>query len=508
MGIALVLAALSGFVALSYEILWFRVYTFLSWGRANSFGTLLGAYLLGLAFGAFLARRFCREDRAGRALAWFLLAANVFGFLVIPLVAEIGRVVPYPFALPVVALAAGLLGTGFPLIAHVSIASGDAVGTRVSWLYVANILGSAAGSLLTGFVLLDVLSLAAANASIALTGLVMTALAARVAGLGARGAAASAGAAVLVLAVTPVAFDGLYEKLTFKDEYEGQRFVRVLLIGFMLFAAPAVAVAQPADLILHSGRVVTVDEDKVVRGGAVYDGKFSVDPVDDVNDIVRAYGVFALHEAPRSVLVVGLGSGSWAQVLVHHPTVERLVAVEINRGYLEVIAEEPVVKSLLDNPKVEIVVDDGRRWLNRTEETFDVIVQNTTYHWRAHITNLLSREYLELAQRHLNEGGVMLYNTTHSKDAQKTGLTVFDRGWLLERAMLVTDAPVRPAFARWRELLARYEVDGERVVPPDRVPDLAAVCSPARWTGPAELRKQVADAVVITDDNMACEWPR
>jgi len=308
-----------------------------------------------------------------------------------------------------------------------------------------------------------------------------------VAGLGARGAAASAGAALLVLAITPVAFDGLYEKLTFKDEYEGQRFVRVVET--------------------RSG-VVTVDEDKVVRGGAVYDGKFSVDPVDDVNDIVRAYGVFALHEAPRSVLLVGLGSGSWAQVLVHHPTVERLVAVEINRGYLEVIAEEPVVNSLLDNPKVEIVVDDGRRWLNRTEETFDVIVQNTTYHWRAHITNLLSREYLELAQRLLNEGGVMLYNTTHSKDAQKTGLTVFDRGWLLERAMLVTDAPVRPAFARWRELLARYEVDGERVVPPDRVPDLAAVCSPARWTGPAELRKRVADAVVITDDNMACEWHR
>ena len=62
MRLALLLSALSGFIALSYEIVWIRVYSMVSWGKASAFGTLLGAYLAGLAFGALLARRFCRAD--------------------------------------------------------------------------------------------------------------------------------------------------------------------------------------------------------------------------------------------------------------------------------------------------------------------------------------------------------------------------------------------------------------------------------------------------------------
>ena len=50
--VAALLAGLSGFVALSHEILWFRVYAFLTWSRASTFGLLLGAYLAGLAGGA------------------------------------------------------------------------------------------------------------------------------------------------------------------------------------------------------------------------------------------------------------------------------------------------------------------------------------------------------------------------------------------------------------------------------------------------------------------------
>ena len=48
----LALAFASGFIALSYEILWYRAYSFATGGDASTFGTLLGAYLLGLALGS------------------------------------------------------------------------------------------------------------------------------------------------------------------------------------------------------------------------------------------------------------------------------------------------------------------------------------------------------------------------------------------------------------------------------------------------------------------------
>ena len=50
---------------------------------------------------------------------------------------------------------------------------------------------------------------------------------------------------------------------------------------------------------------------------------------------------------------------------------------------------------------VEIVFDDAHRWLaHHSLRTFDVIVTNTTFHWRANTTNLLSLEFLQAIRRH------------------------------------------------------------------------------------------------------------
>ncbi|MBZ5585763.1 MAG: hypothetical protein LAQ30_26930 [Acidobacteriia bacterium] len=103
--------------------------------------------------------------------------------------------------------------------------------------------------------------------------------------------------------------------------------------------------------------------DGTVYGGAIYDGRFSVSLVDDRNIIARAYALSAFHPAPKDVLMIGLASGSWAQVVANHPQVEKLTLVEINPGYLNLIPHHPEVASLLHNPKVDIVIDDGRRWL-------------------------------------------------------------------------------------------------------------------------------------------------
>src|SRR3954470_18718822 len=159
--LALVVAAVSGFTALSYEILWYRVISFASWGLPGAFGLLLAAYLLGLAFGARIAGPFCKDDaRAGdprhlRTLAAFVFVANVAAWLVVPAFGWSAKRWDWPPALAAVALSAALLGAILPLVSHFGIKPDDRAGARVSYVYLANIVGSGAGSLLTGFVFLD-----------------------------------------------------------------------------------------------------------------------------------------------------------------------------------------------------------------------------------------------------------------------------------------------------------------------------------------------------------------
>ncbi|MHC4955257.1 MAG: spermine/spermidine synthase domain-containing protein [Planctomycetota bacterium] len=489
--IALLLAALSGFIALSYEIVWIRIYTMVSWGKSSAFGALLGSYLAGLALGALLARRFCRDEdhREMRALALFVLGANLLGFLIVPAVAELVRIAWYIWALPLVGLAAALLGTTFPLIAHYGVPPDERVGARVSYLYGANIIGSTLGSLLTGLVLLDVLTLRILTALLAVVG-IGTALGVAKLDPSWRErrksyVAVAVTTAFLVLLATPFLFDSLWEKLQFKDDYRpGDRFALV---------------------VEGASGVVTVTHDGKVYGSGVYDGVFNVDPKADTNGIHRAYAPFAFRPAPRDVLVIGLGSGSWAQVIVNHPSVKRMVVIEISPDYLDVVGFSPVVSSLLVNPKVEIVIDDGRRWLQRHADRFDWIVQNTTYHFRAHATNLLSKEYLEITKKHLNPNGIVVYNTTRSRDAQKTAVESFPHCWLIDNAVIASAAPLVPDFDRYKKTLTEFVIDGKRMFEPGS-PDLEKMVTDDRWHDRAWMTEETKSARVITDDNMASEW--
>ncbi|MBN9320931.1 MAG: DUF748 domain-containing protein, partial [Delftia acidovorans] len=92
---------------------------------------------------------------------------------------------------------------------------------------------------------------------------------------------------------------------------------------------------------------------------------------------------------------------------------------------------------------------------------FDAIVSNTTWHFRANITNLLSMEFLELVKQHLNPGGVFFYNTTDSRRAQKTACTAFPYGSRFSNHMVVSQTPIAWDFSRWRTVLENYKIDGK-----------------------------------------------
>src|SRR5688500_17354333 len=258
--LALAVAAASGFIALSYEILWYRVIAFASWGLPGAFGLLLSAYLFGLAFGSRVAGAFCKDDakqgdvRQLRTVAAFVFVANVVAWLVVPSFGWSAKRWDWPPALLMVLLAAGLLGAILPLVSHFGIKADDRAGQRLSYVYLANIIGSAAGSLLTGFVFLDAFSIAQASAIVGMLGMILFAALLFVAE--SRRLLPVAGvAAVGVWLATPASYDRIWERLMYKGAFKDD--------------------TKFADVIETRSGVITVTQNDVVYGGGAYDGKFN-----------------------------------------------------------------------------------------------------------------------------------------------------------------------------------------------------------------------------------------
>ncbi|MBT8045488.1 MAG: hypothetical protein KJO79_11105, partial [Verrucomicrobiae bacterium] len=129
--LALFLVTLTGYISLSYEILWVRLYSFASGARAWAFGALLGTYLIGLALGSLWSLRFQASGKGHeelRALSGFVALANGLGFLVIPIVSWLVVLIHFGWTFPIVVVAAAFLGAALPLICHFAIPADEKAG--------------------------------------------------------------------------------------------------------------------------------------------------------------------------------------------------------------------------------------------------------------------------------------------------------------------------------------------------------------------------------------------
>ena len=91
----------------------------------------------------------------------------------------------------------------------------------------------------------------------------------------------------------------------------------------------------------------------------------------------------------------------------------------------------PEVASVLTNPKVALVTDDGRRWLRHESRArrFDAIVANTTFHFRANATNLLSADFLSMLKRRISTRAASCSTTRPTPSrVQRTGCASFAHG--------------------------------------------------------------------------------
>ena len=86
------------------------------------------------------------------------------------------------------------------------------------------------------------------------------------------------------------------------------------------------------------------------------------------------------HPNPQKVLIIGGGDGGILREVLKHNSVERVVQVEIDSAVIDMCKKyfPNHSQGAYDNPKVEIIIDDGLNFVANCSEKFDVIISDST----------------------------------------------------------------------------------------------------------------------------------
>lgn len=417
--------ALSGALAMIYELGWTRRLATLLGSSVYSFALLLATFLAGLGLGSLLMAPLSRLVRsplhalaaalglAGiAALAGTALLNAVPGMLRDLLIAhqrEPQAILAGQLGIAALVLlpAALCLGAVFPLAARVVHRAGEGAGRAIGNLYAVNTAGTVLGAAGAGLYLLPTLgSLAALNAAAWTHVALGTILALLAPGrwpvrIGIAAAVALAAGGVRFTAPEP-------------DLHRLNYGVVSLLRDIDRGAGPPQSLRElegqesgPLRLLsMVEGRTATVavvsrwDQRQLVINGKV--DASSGDPT----EVLLGQLPMILADSSRRVLVIGYGSGITTHSVLAHP-VSRVETVEIEP---EVVAAGRFLADLngqdRPDPRAVVHLEDGRTHLAYTREVYDVIISEPSNPWIAGINNLFTAEFYQLVKRGLAPNGL------------------------------------------------------------------------------------------------------
>lgn len=395
---AILLSFLGGFLSLGLEVIWIRLFSLYSSSIPQAFAFILALFLLGIAFGALIGKDVCKRKKANlNYIGLIFLVSTLFDGIAILALIYYPNLIIFTLSVLLVALCRGII---FPIVHHLG-SENKKTGAAISNVYFANVLGCTLAPIFIGFFLLDILNTQQVYLVIISISLL-----------------------IAFFCLTSVWFKRI------------SLFSFLVISSMMLLPERMVnSLVEKPDLILeklienkHGFIQVYKDknDDHLVFGSNVYDGMLNIDITHNSNGIHRAYLLPVIAPQAKNILVIGLSTGSWVRVLSSMPNVESITVIELNPGYPSLAENYSAMGKVLEDKRIKIITDDGRRWLAKNQQDkFDFILMNTTFHWRSYSTNLLSREFLELTKSHLTEDGFVYFNTTESVDALFTASKLY-----------------------------------------------------------------------------------
>ncbi|MFN7975161.1 MAG: fused MFS/spermidine synthase [Acidobacteriota bacterium] len=418
----LVFLGASGAATMGLEVVLSRVAALTFGSSTYSYSIVLAAFLAGIGVGSALLHaglRGAAPEARTRALGFLIGCAAIVIASLHAAVAELPRLslelhhrLAARFDALELALFATallgllplgiLLGTTFPLSLDVlarCVPGGRGVGTGAA----INTVGAAAGAIATSFWLLPALGmewllLLAATLLAALAIPIQLALPRdrfRLAFL-ALGAIAIPGYAVLAPGWRRAELaEGVFR--THADHASYEELEESLRASRLLYdrdgASSTVTVIQ------------TSDGHKSLRVNGKADASTIIDDVQ--TQYLAGHLPALLHGAPRSALVIGLGSGSTAHALAVHPSIASIDVAEIEPRVVEAAAFfQEINHGVLEDPKVTIHREDGRRLVARARRRYDLIVSEPSNPWIAGVADLFTREHFAAVDRALAADGI------------------------------------------------------------------------------------------------------
>ncbi len=430
-GLILLLYGVIGFTSFGYELSWFRLLVFYLQSATYSFSAMLTVFLVGVGLGStFFSHvveprlRRSRAREMGFVLAIVQALVALFGVATIPLFVHLQEVWGVLLRLTgaeswlVISLQkfaiAGvlifpptfLMGVTFPLVARLYKARKHADATTVGMLYGANTLGAVAGTLTTGFVLFDLLGVQRTLITLSTLNL-----------------------AVAAVLVAPALRSSRLPRVAFAV-------VSISVIALALVTPPRMLVerfarASGGEIVFYSESasdiMYVVERPDGHRQLHFNDGRGTSATLWEPNYVNRllAYSAMVMNPDAKDVLVISMGVGNTAAAFTKFD-IDRLDIVDISEGPFIAAGYFFTNDGVLDDPRVQTYVEDGRNFLLKNSRKYDVIqIELPSIHADGVVT-LYTREFYELAKRALRDKGVLSQWIDASQARRKLSYTLIN----------------------------------------------------------------------------------
>jgi spermidine synthase len=444
--------ALEGFTTLGYEVLWTRVLVEFSYDKTTYlFTVIIMSFIFGLSLGSYLISLWINRLKNPAALLGFVeiligLISILLLFLakrLMPLLLQRQEEVSSWYALSgkeylliflTLSIPVLLMGMTFPLVNRICTTTRKHLGKRIGYLGFLDTVGAIAGSLLTGFLLVPVLGISSSFMFMAVTNLIL-------------------GSAIIWML----------------REYSLMGKSVITVVGLLLFllaiaAMPAgpyfksKAAIRPEQKIYYyregtAGTVTVHGFPLGYKALSINGALFAYNTVDDLRSH-RMLGYLPYFFQPdcRNVLVIGYGMGITASCF-RDAELSRLQVAEICLPVVEAATKyfTSLNHDIVNHPKLQIIADDGRSWLEITDQKYDIITCDANH--PRHSTNLFTREFFAVCKNRLTEDGVMCHwmptnwlSENEYKSVIKAFIEVFGNAslWYVNRGVTLAVGSAKP----------------------------------------------------------------
>lgn len=248
----------------------------------------------------------------------------------------------------------------------------------------------------------------------------------------------------------------------------------------------------------------------------IIDGKIQISEVDEFiyHEVLVHIPLITFGE-PRSVLVIGGGDGCTIREVFKYKTVKRCVMVDIDKDVVEISKEyfAKINRSSFFDPRLELVIEDGRKFLEGTREKFDVIIIDTVDPIEYGPSYMLfTKEFMETVKSKLTDNGIVsiqsnvlspvetrflvaMYKTLEKAGFNKvSSASAYVGSFMLNWAFVFGSKGRAPEDVSYDELKSKFSEIETKFLTPDM---FKAVISKPKYL---EDRLKSADDQIITDE--------